>query len=103
MDFNAKRLHFPFGQRNRFASGSDKARHAADVADNMPGFVIHDHFHENIAREQFVFRRLSGFAFLSGRFLILGIVITLIGFGGIIFIGISVAFAILIRFLFGID
>ena len=54
--FHAERQDFLFRQRNGFiVRRADKAGHTANVADQMPGVVRHDHLDEHVAREDLAF------------------------------------------------
>jgi hypothetical protein len=64
-------LDFLFRERGRCRAGSDEPCHVWRVANHVPRTVIHDHFDEHIAREDFFFHHLAlpvlNFDFLFGR------------------------------------
>ena len=51
--FHAQSGYLVLGQGDRLVGLAHEARDAANVADQVPGVVGHDHFDENIAGENF--------------------------------------------------
>ena len=60
--FHAQRLHFLIRERNGAGAGTHKSSGACDGHYNVPRFICHDHFYENITGKQLGFTFL-GYAF----------------------------------------